>query len=138
LTLSNAERQRRYIARLKEKASVTNDSVTNEVAELKAFADQLGRKNAELEEWLDTVTNEVDELLASVTKLERKNAELKRGVITAAQFKVVRKCLHPDIVYRLQDEELTKQFNEAFKIFNGLRRLIKPKDPENPSRGKRG
>jgi regulator of replication initiation timing len=149
MTLSSAERQRRYIARLKEKAagSVTNEAVSNEFMRLKAFVDQLERENATLKEKLATVTNEVaglkaenkalkdklaaakrreDDLLKEVSKLKVDSWFAPKGAMTAAQFKAIIKCLHPDTVSRLHDEGVTKQFNEAFKTVNGLRsQLVK-------------
>ena len=143
MALSNTERQRRYIARLKEKAGVTNESVTNEFMRLKAFVGQLERENATLKEKLATVANEVARLKASVDKLNLENKALKgkladakrregdlelklRAPMTAAQFAAIRKCLHPDTIYRLHDEGLIKRFEEAFKILNDLRpRLVK-------------
>jgi dynactin complex subunit len=149
MALSNAERQRRYIARLKERAavtnesvtneSVTNESVTNELVRLKAFADQLEHKNEALKKKLETVTNEVEKLKASIDELRRENKTLREpkarrysrfapngAAMTATQFAAILKCLHPDTVHRLSDDDVTKQFNEAFKIFNGLRsQLVK-------------
>jgi hypothetical protein len=143
MALSNADRQRRYIARLKEKTGVSNEAVTNEFMRLKAFAGQLERENAALKEKLATVTDgsvtdEVARLKASVDKLKLDNATLKeklaaakrregdKGTMTAAQFNAILKCLHPDAVHRLHDEGLTKRHNEAFKILNNLRpRLVK-------------
>jgi hypothetical protein len=154
MALSGAERQRRYMARLKDKAVVTNGAVTDEFVRLKAFAGQLESENAALKEKLATVTNESvtdevtklkaenkalkekvaaakrreDDLVKEVSKLKNEVMQLKldslfvpRGAMTGAQFAVILKCLHPDIVYRLNDEVVTKQFNEAFKTFNGLR-----------------
>jgi hypothetical protein len=113
---------------------------------LKAFVGQLERENATLKEKLATVTNEVARLKASVDKLNLENKALKgkladakrregdlelklrapKSTMTAAQFAAIRKCLHPDTVYRLYDEGLIKHFDEAFKIFNDLRsRLVK-------------
>jgi hypothetical protein len=130
MALSNAERQRRYIARLKEKVAVTNDGVTNEFVRLKAFAGQLEHENATLKEKLAAVTNEVTRLKASVDKLNLENKALQlrapKGSMTATQFNAILKCLHPDMVHRLHDEGVTKRYNEAFKIFNDLRpRLVK-------------
>ncbi len=137
MTLSNAERQRRYIARLKEKASatngnVTNEAVSNEFMRLKAFADQLERENATIKKTLATVTNEVARLKAENKALKGKlataerHSDLLNSAMTAAQFNAILKCLHPDTVYRLNDEWVTKQFNEAFKTVNGLRsQLVK-------------
>ena len=143
MALSNAERQRRYIARLKEKTAVTNETVTNEFMRLKAFAGQLERENATLKEKLATATNEVTRLKASVDKLNLENKALKgkladakrregdlelklRAPMTATQFDAILKCLHPDTIHRLDDGGLTKRFNAAFKIFNDLRsRLFK-------------
>ena len=138
MALSNAERQRRYIARLKEKTGVTNEGVTNEFMRLKAFAGQLEHENATLKEKLAAVTNEVARLKASVDKLNLENKALKgkladakrreepKGTMTATQFNAIMKCLHPDTVHRLHDEGLTKRLNEAFKSFNDLRsRLVK-------------
>ena len=159
MALSNAERQRRYIARLKEKATVSDESVSNEFMRLKAFAGQLERENAKLKEKAATVTNEsvtneIAQMKASIDKLRLENKALKeklaaakrraddlvkevtrlkvnvrfvpQGAITAAQFTAIMKCLHPDTVHRLNDEGVTKQFNEAFKTFNGLRpQLVK-------------
>jgi len=73
MALSNAERQRRYIARLKEKTGVTNEAVTNEFMRLKAFAGQLEHENATLKEKLAAVTrglsNNGTELLSKVSRL---------------------------------------------------------------------
>jgi len=154
MALSGAERQRRYMARLKDKAVVANGAVTDEFVRLKAFAGQLERENAALKEKLATVTNgsvtdEAARLKALVDKLKLENKALKEkvaaakrreddlvkevtrlkldswvmpmGAMTASQFSAILKCLHPDTVYRLNDEGVTKQFNEAFKAFNGLR-----------------
>jgi chromosome segregation ATPase len=147
MALSNAERQRRrYIARLKGKATVSDESVSNEFMRLKAFVRQLERENATLKEKLATVTNEVAGLKASVDKLNLENKSLKgeladakrregdlelklrapKSTMTPAQFAAIRKCLHPDTICRLHDEGLTKRFEEAFKILTDLRpRLVK-------------
>ena len=134
MALSNAERQRRYVARLKEKAGVTNEAAANEFTRLKAFADQLERENAALKEKLATVTSEAARLKGKLADAKRREGDLElelklrapKSAMTAAQFSAIRKCLHPDTIYRLRDEGVTKQFSEAFKTFNGLRsRLVK-------------
>src|SRR5271166_4802883 len=142
MALSRAERQRRYIARLKEQKGVTNEAMR-----LKAFAGQLEHENATLKEKLAAVTNEVARLKASGDKLNLENKALKekladakrreghlldevcelelklrapKSIMTSAQFNAILKCLHPDAIHRLHDEGLTKRHNEAFKIFNNL------------------
>ena len=121
MALSNAERQRRYIARLKEKAAVTNDGVTNEFMRLKAFVGQLERENATLKEKLAAAKRREDDLLKEVSKLKVDSRFAPKGAMTATQFAAIRKCLHPDTVHRLGDEDLTKRFNEAFRTLNGLK-----------------
>ena len=121
MALSSAERQRRYIARLKERVAVTDESVTNEFTRQKAFADQLQRENTMLKEKLATVTNESvtnevarlkgenkalkeklaaskrreDDLVKEVTRLKRNWSFIPRGAMTAAQFSAIMRCLHP-------------------------------------------
>ena len=152
MALSSAERQRRYITRLKEKRAVSDESVSNEFVRLRAFADQLERENAGLKEKLATVTNEgvtnetlklkaenkaleeklaaakrrEDDLLKEVAKLKADSWFVPKGAMKASQFNAILKCLHPDAVHPLNDEGVTKRFNEAFKTFNGLRsQLVK-------------
>jgi hypothetical protein len=97
------------------------------------------RENSALKEKLATATGDVEQLKRENTKLCRelidafndlKEMKLKgmveKKALTATQFNAVLKCLQPDMVHRLGDDELTKRFNAAFKIFNGLRaRLVK-------------
>src|SRR5262245_51074095 len=105
---TNAERQRRYIARLKAKAaapaqpSVTNAVDKARVAELEAenaaFQDEVIRLKTVLESW------------ANVIKTR------ESGILAHGQFKLIRSCLHPDSRNSASDEKLAK----AFRIFNRL------------------
>ena len=93
-------------------ATVTNGSVTDEVARLKAENKTLKEK----------VADDVMVLLDALSISSRSPSQR----LAAAQFAKILKRLHPDAVYRFHDEGLTKRFNEAFKIFNGLRsQLVK-------------
>ena len=105
MALSNAERQRQYIARLKGKAAVTDGSVTNEFVRLKAFASQLERENVTLKEKVAALKKEQaaakrreDDLHIEVSKLKATNSWFapSGATMTAAQFNAILKCLHPD------------------------------------------
>jgi regulator of replication initiation timing len=135
MALSGAERQRRYMARLK--ATVTDDAatkaVTDEFVRLKAFARQIEGENAALKEKLATVTDDAARLQAENKSLKEKLAAAERradllsrftprgAAMTASQFNIIRKCVHPDTVARFKDDKLTSQFNEAAKLLNSLR-----------------
>jgi hypothetical protein len=80
--LSNAERQRRYIGRLKAQAaqSVSDGKLEGEVARLKLANQELRTKNRILTKWAD------DE----IAKVK------KRWAMPRSTFNAIFSCLHPD------------------------------------------
>lgn len=90
MALSGAERQRRYMARLKagsvtdDAASQSSKAVTDEFVRLKAFANHLERENAALK----AVTDE-----SVFAKLRAENAALKEKLTDAARLQAENKAL---------------------------------------------
>jgi len=107
---TNAERQRRYIARLKARATVTNDAAPGAVSN--------GEKK-ELSELRDAVSNAKLEIAALKLEIARwKMAHLAlaqaprrpKPIWTPVKYMQILKCLHPD--NSASDGERT----EAFKL----------------------
>jgi hypothetical protein len=54
-----------------------------------------------------------------------------KGILTAAQYKLVRSCLHPD---RVQDSEMKRKFAEAFSIIEALEKFLCKPEKEPPAK----
>ena len=80
--LSNAERQRRYIERLKAQAaqSVSDGKLEDEVARLKRANQELHTKNRTLTKWAEV----------EIAKVK------KRWAMPRSTFNVIVNCLYPD------------------------------------------
>jgi hypothetical protein len=83
MALSNAERQRRYIKRLKAKAAVRNRTVSNE--KLSATKEQRYQKRiGDLEKHL-AEAEEIMNLLSG-----------RKGIFSRSDYRTLLMCLHPD------------------------------------------
>jgi chromosome segregation ATPase len=108
MAMTNAERQRNYVARLKSKAEGVSN-VTNEI-------ELLRKDKAKLEGEIVHLKEKVNQLVLSVAKLQN-----RRSALTTAQFNKLAKCIHPDVIKRFNDPRLEKQFTEAFQLLSELR-----------------
>jgi hypothetical protein len=50
----------------------------------------------------------------------------RKGLFSAEQYNLILRCLHPDIIARLNDPELTKRYAEAFRLLRDKRVLLLP------------
>jgi hypothetical protein len=128
---TNAERQRRYIARLKAKAGSGGVNSAETVAALDRATDlvvSLEARIAELEAELARQRDERNQFGEAYWKI-RAYLELRtEGLFTRAEFNKVRSVLHPD---KAQGEADKKRHAEAFDIFSRCEKLLK-KEPLPP------
>jgi hypothetical protein len=55
----------------------------------------------------------------------------EKGVLTVAEYKMLRACLHPD---RVQDETLKRKFSDAFGIIERLEKFLCKPEKEPPAK----
>jgi hypothetical protein len=141
MALSNAERQARWrekrnklakeAERLRDRPATKPkiDSATLSMTaqqKLEAAIRQHKKKlDAEFERRVfDECRKRVEEtILPSYTERHAEHLrviEARKGIFDRATFNYIRSCLHPD---RVQDPELRKRFEKAFRLFNEAERL---------------
>jgi hypothetical protein len=146
---TNAERQRRYIAKLKAqaKASVSNATAGRDHAALAKELAQAKARNAELEGQLARLRksaaaestrkpvtkpanpdSEVARLKATILDLRRALRHFRTrdgGKIDSRSYTIIRSRMHPD---RVSDPEKKARYKVAFEVFGELEKAVVDKD----------
>jgi hypothetical protein len=142
LDKTNAERQRRYIQRLKARAASASGTASHEIAALKrqtkADADQIATlrgKLAELQNRKPRATTkpvnpdgEVAGLKATITYLRRALKHFQKrkdGKIDSRSYTIIRSRMHPD---RVSDPEKKARYKIAFEVFGELEKAVVDKE----------
>lgn len=137
---TNAERQRRYIQRLKARASgVSNGPDTGEVAALKKELAQAKAQIAAATKPSESHASDLEKLRGELSQAKAKIAELAaweavaksmqkaqprpagRYALTATDYTLLAKCVHPNIVARFNDSDLAERFNAAMTVLTRLK-----------------
>jgi hypothetical protein len=102
MALSNAERQRRYIERLKAKAAVSNGTVSNEKP-LSATREQRYQKRIDD---LEKHMADAEEIINALSG--------RKGIFTRSDYRTLLMCLHPD--RSASDQTLSAMLNKVQEL----------------------
>jgi hypothetical protein len=125
VALSNAERQRRYIARLKAAGGNTAPKAESATPPAGAREDDPSALRAEIKKLQSQIKagkTRFEKLRAEKQRLFRSNAaaesRLKQQTISRDLYRRVLACLHPD---RISDRVLKLRYEDTFKDFAALK-----------------